>query len=94
MSNLIAFIRTNLDEAHYQAYIMYISVENRTVRCKRKTGNLILDGWVLVIKKEMLSYLIRGRLERGSFSGLLLERGLQSPSVLLFRPEQISYMKL
>lgn len=61
---------------------------------QKKDWDLILDGWVLVVKKEMLCFLIRGRLERGSFSGLLLERGLQSPSVLLFRPEQISYMEV
>lgn len=61
---------------------------------QKKDWDLIPDGWVLVMKKEMLRCLIRGRLERGSFSGLLLERGLQSPSVLLFRPEQISYMEV
>lgn len=94
MSHLIAFIRTNLDEAHSQAYTMYIAVENRTVSCKKEDWDLILGGWVVVMKEGILHDLLRQRLERGSFSGLLLERGLRSPPVQFFRPEQRSYMQV
>lgn len=55
---------------------MYIAVEKRTVSCKKECWDLILGGWVVVMKEGILHDLLRQRLERGSFSGLLLERGL------------------
>lgn len=61
---------------------------------QKEDWDLILGGWVVVMKEGILHYLLSQKLERGSFSGLLLERGLWSPPVQLFRPEQRSYMQV